>query len=133
MADVIESVSDWALEEFLHGRVELLGTRQEVIEPLQGVEEALHLVGPGKGFRMMPGGLASRHREGPIEKITNVGQDLNGGAAVLTGAEVDVTLRGIANDLATTISDRGERVTKKVARADGFICHARKLAGWTRE
>jgi hypothetical protein len=107
LSDVIESVGERTLEEFFGWGVKLFGAGEKVIEALERVEEALDFVGPGKGLRGVPGGLAFGHGEGPIEKVADVGKDLDRGAAIVAGLEIDIALRGITNNFAGAIGNGG--------------------------
>ena len=79
----------------------------------------------------MPGGLSLGHGERPIEQISDMCEDLYGSAAILAGVEVDVGLRGVANNFAGAIGDGGEGVSKEIACADGvwWVHGGIKLAG----
>lgn len=123
LADMVKSVGEWSLKQFLRRGIQLLRAGEKIVEALQRIEEALDLVGPRKRLRIVPRGLTLCRRESPIEEITNVGEDLNGCAAILAGVEIRETLRSIADDFAGAIGDCGQRVAKKIAGTDSIGEH----------
>ncbi len=70
----------------------------------------------------MPGGIALRHGERPVEKIPHMRQDLNGAAA--GAVEIGEGLRGILDGPGGSVSKRGEGMTEQVA----FFVHAENIA-----
>ena len=114
MAYVVQGVGDGALEEFFRGGVEGLWTGEIVIEFLECGKEAMDFVLPEQGLRIVPGGLALGHGERPIEEIAEVGEDMNGSARGLGGAEIGEGVWGAVNDFCAAIGDGGEAVTKEV-------------------
>jgi len=108
LSDVMQGIGNGPLEEFVHRGVKRLGTREIVIEVLERVKEALDFVGPGERVGVMPSGLAFGHGETPIKEVADMREDLNRRAAILAGFEVNVGLRGVANDFAGTVGDGGQ-------------------------
>jgi hypothetical protein len=66
----------------------------------------------------VPRGLAPGHGERPIEKVADVREDLEGSAAILARLEIDVALRGIAEDFPGAVGNGGQGVAKEIARTD---------------
>jgi len=120
---VIEGIGERALEEFFGRGVELLWAGEKVVEAFEGVEEALDFVRPGERSGIVPAGLAFGHGEGPVEEVADVGEDLDGSAAIVAGVEIGVGLRGVANNFAGAIGDSGQGVAKKIAGRDGGWRH----------
>jgi len=123
LANMIQGIGKRTLEEFFGRCVKLLGSSEIVIEPLERIEEALHLVGPGLGRRIVPGLLPLGHAERPVEKIADVREDLDGSTAILARLEIDVALRGVADDFAGAIGNGGQRMAEEVTGADLFMWH----------
>jgi hypothetical protein len=107
LAGVIEDVGERALEKFFGRGMKRIRAGEKVIEALERVEEALDFVGPGEGRRVVPGGLPFGHGECPLEQVADVGENLGGGAAIVSCLEIDIALRGITNDFAGAIGDGG--------------------------
>jgi len=123
LADVIQNIGEGALEEFFGRCMKLPGASKVVIKALEGIEKALNFVGPRQGRRIMPSLLTFGHAEAPVEKIADVRKDLERGAAILACLEIDVALWSIADDFASAIGNRGQRMAEEVSRADLFMRH----------
>jgi hypothetical protein len=123
LADVIQSVGDWALEEFFGRGVEGLRTGEILVELLKRGEEAMNFVVPRQGLGIVPGGLAFGPGEGPIEKIAEVRKYLQRRARGFGGAETGEGVRRIVDDLRTAIGDCGEAVAKEITSAGGWRDH----------
>ena len=99
--------------------MELLRTREKIIEAFEGIEETLHFVGPRQRFGVVPRRFTFGHGQRPVEEIADVREDLHGRAAILAGLIINVALGSIAEDFSSAIGDGGDGVAEQVAGADG--------------
>ena len=77
LADVRECVGDRPLKETFRFNMQRLTRREVVVEGLERVEKASHLLRPRKGRGVAPP-LTSLHRaECPVEEIAHVSEDLD--------------------------------------------------------
>lgn len=131
LAGVSERVGDGALHEALDGRVDGIGRREVRVECGESGEEALLLLGPGEGLRIVPGGVALSHGEAPMEEVAHVGEDLDGAAASIV--EVGEGGGGVFQGARGAVSQCGKGVSKKIPFFihGGTISH--RIAGSTHE
>src|SRR5215468_10609829 len=110
--------------------MERLGAGKVVVKGLQGVKEALHLIGPRQRLGIAPRLTPLGHRKRPIKQVSDVRKNLNRGSHVGASLEINVALRRVANCLSATVGNRCHGVTKQFASADRLGRHFRiNLAG----
>jgi len=126
LADMVQGVGDGTLEEFFGGGVERVVTGEISVEAAEGGKEALSFVVPGQGLGAMPNAFTLGHGERPIEKVADVGEDLQGRAGGFGGTEIGEGLGGVVEDLSAAIGDGGEAVAQEVASAFGETFHSHK-------
>ncbi len=106
LADMIQRVGDRTLEEAFGGTVERLGRGQVIVEFLQSGEEALDFSVPGKRRGVVPGLLALRDGERPIEKVAQMGEDLRGRARLVADMESGEAGRSTAQSFSAAVGNR---------------------------
>ena len=123
LADVIEGVSDRALEETLGGTVERFARGQVVIKLFDGGIETIHLGVPWQRGGVVPGLLALSDGEGPVEEIAQVREDLRGRARLVSNVEAGEVVRGATQGFATAVGDGGDGVAKELPSSISIAGH----------
>ena len=108
-----ERVGDGALHQALNGRVDGIGRCEVRIEGRESGEEALLLLRPGEGLRVVPCGIALSHGKRPEEEVAHVGEDLHRAAAGIV--EVGEGGGGIFQGASGAVSQCGKGVAKKIS------------------
>jgi len=75
LPDVSEGVRDGTLKKFFDGSFQAFGGGKQVVELLEHGEEAAGFGIPWKRLGIAPSDFSMGHRERPIEKIAEVGED----------------------------------------------------------
>lgn len=65
----------------------------------------MNLLWPGERIGAFPGWVALRQEERPIEEISEMGEDLNGGSGAGAGGEIGEALGGAAQRFSATVGD----------------------------
>jgi len=122
LADVGEGVGDGALHEPLDGRLDGRGGGEVGVERGQSGEETLLLLRPGKGLRVVPGGVSLGHGERPVKQVAHMSENLHGTAAGTV--EVGEGVGGIFQGADSTIS----QCCRGVAEEISFFVHGGNIA-----
>ena len=123
LADVIEGVSNRALEETLGGAAERFAGGQVVIKLSDGSVKTIHLGVPWQRGGVVPGLLALSDGEGPVEEIAQVREDLRGRARFVSDVEAGEMFRGAAQSFATAVGDGGDGVAKELPSSISIAGH----------
>jgi hypothetical protein len=110
-----ERVGDGTLEEQLGWTFQRSIGGEVSVEPIEGREQSLDLLVPRQWRGIVPLLFASGDREGPIEQIADVGQDLGRSAGLFGGVIVGKFGLGTAHSFAAAIGQRGNGMAEKVA------------------
>jgi hypothetical protein len=124
LADVREGVGDGALQEAFDGSVEWLGRGQVIVEPFQGGEEAFDFGVPGEWCGVVPGLLPLGDGKRPVKEITQVREDLRGGARFVADGETGEMLGSATQGFGAAIGDGGYGVAEELAGGVGRCGHA---------
>lgn len=123
LADVREGVGDRALEEASQSAIKWLSRSKTVVEFFYGAVEAVDFGVPRERHGVVPGLLALRDGESPIEQIAHVGEDLRRSARLVADVEAGEVVGRAAEGFAGTVGDSGDGVAEELAVGVGRCGH----------
>ncbi len=113
LTDMRERIGDRALKQFFWRRLQGFIRRQEVVKLFQGGEKSFHSLLPWQRRRVLPFLLAHGDRQGPVEQIADVRENLSRRSQSFTAMKVSEAGGRVANRFSATISERGQRVAQQ--------------------
>jgi hypothetical protein len=119
LANVVERIGNGALEEAFERAVERLARGEVVVKPFCGGEETVDFGVPRQGPRVVPGLIAFGDRQGPVEEIAHMGEDLRGGARLVADVKAAEVVGRAAEGFGGTVGCGGDGVPQEPAFDNG--------------